>query len=140
MAEASKSMTMKVSREALMKVITDYESYPKFVQGVSSAKILHASDDGRSARVAYAIEIMGKAINYTLDHEVVGEGLTWKLVESNLMKENSGGWEIKGKDGALDVTYTVKLDLNFSVPGFIMKGLVASGLPTLMSSFEARAR
>jgi ribosome-associated toxin RatA of RatAB toxin-antitoxin module len=57
------------------------------------------------------------------------------------MKDNSGSWELKPLDnGKTEVTYTVRLDLNFSVPGFVMKSLVASSLPGMMAAFEKRAK
>lgn len=140
MAEASRTATMKVGAESLMRAIRDYENYPSFVQGVSSARVIDKGGQGLPTRVSYAIEVMGKAISYTLDHEEVDGGLRWTLVESNLMKANEGSWVLKalGPD-ATEVTYAVKLDLNFSVPGFIMKSLVASSLPSLMAAFEKRA-
>ncbi len=142
MAEATKTITMDVPADALMAVITDYASYPSFVTGMKSARIVtEGGGEGQATRVEYNVDIMGKSITYTLDHVRVNENeLKWTLVSSPLMKDNFGAWLLKPNGQKTEVTYTLGLELNFSVPGFVMKSLVASSLPVMMSSFEKRAK
>lgn len=142
MAQASRTAVLAVPSEKLLKVIQDFKKYPEFVTGVKSAEILQEGGGSKPARVKYGVEIMGKKIDYTLDHFTDGaSGVRWELVESSLMKVNRGGWKLEPKGGAsTEVTYTLELELNFSVPGFIMNQLVKSSLPTMMESFEKRAK
>lgn len=139
MAEASRTVEMNVPRDKLWSVITDYEKYSEFVDGVHSIKVL--SQDKSKARVQYAIQLLGKEITYVLDH--VSESPTkmhWTLVESNIMKSNEGAWELKDLGGGkTEVTYRLALDFKIYVPGMILNGLVKSSLPKMMESFEARA-
>lgn len=140
MAEASKTLEMSVPSEALWKTVTDYESYPQFVDGVKSVKVL--SRTGNSARIQYNIELLGKTISYTLDHvEHAPSKMTWTLVESNVMKANDGGWELKDLGGArVSATYRLALEFKIFVPGMILNGLVKNMLPRMMESFEKRAQ
>lgn len=140
MAEASKTVTMDVPRDTLWKIITDYESYKDFVDGVSKVKVL--SREGGKARVEYAINLLSKDITYTLDHvETAPDKMNWTLVDSNIMKANSGGWQLKDLGGGrTEVTYSLALDFKIYVPGMILNGLVKSSLPKMLESFEKRAR
>ena len=140
MAEATKTMEMSVSRDQLWKTITDYERYAEFVDGVKTVNVLSRS--GNSARVQYNIELLGKTISYTLDHVESGVGqMTWTLVESNVMKANDGGWDVKDLgDGKSSVTYRLALDFKIFVPGMILNGLVKNMLPRMMESFERQAK
>lgn len=142
MAQASRTAVLGVGAEKLLKVIRDFKAYPQFVTGVKSAEVLQEGGAGKPTRVKYGVEIMGKKIEYTLDHSDDGvSGVSWKLVQSDLMKVNNGSWKLTPKGASsTEVTYTLELDLNFSVPGFIMNQLVKSSLPTMMESFEKRAK
>ena len=54
MAKAERTEVMSVDRDALFKVITDYEKYPEFVSGVKKAKL--QSRTGSVAKVQYLID------------------------------------------------------------------------------------
>ena len=137
MAEASKTMTMAVSPESLLKVIRDFEKYPEFVEGCHTAKIV--SSESSKTRVAYSIEIMSKAVPYTLDHYNEDNGVRWQMVDSNLLKSNSGRWILQDLGGGkTQVTYELALDFKIPVPGFILGGLIKSSLPVMIGSFEKR--
>ncbi len=143
MAEAKKTVTMDVGPTELLKVIEDYESYPKFVDGMKNAKVLERKESGGKnyVRVAYTLEILSKEMQYVLDHVRSSGGLEWSLVESNFMKVNSGKWILEPKGTQkTDVTYELNLDFKIPVPSFMLSGLVKSSLPSMLSAFEKRAK
>lgn len=142
MAEASKTIEMDVSREELWKVIADYASYPQFVEGAQKVKILsrEKTPKGEKVRVEYGISLLSKDITYTLDHYEEGPaGMRWELVDSNILKRNSGQWSLKALGtGQTEVTYSLALDFKIYVPGMILNGLVKSQLPKMLEGFEKR--
>ena len=141
MAEASKVVEMLLSRERIWKAITDYENYPQFVDNVHRVKIL--SREGGHTCVEYVIELMGKEIRYVLDHDEsrIPDEMTWTFVESALLKGNKGYWKLQPKgEGRTEVSYSIDLEFNFPVPGFIMGGLIRSTLPKMLGNFETRAK
>lgn len=139
MAEATKTVEMSVPRDRLWQVIIDYPRYPEFVDGSQAVKIL--SRDAAKARVEYGINLLGKDISYTLDHiEDAPGSMSWQLVESNILKANSGYWRLKDIGGGrTEVTYQLALEFKIYVPGMILSGLVKSSLPKMLTSFENRA-
>lgn len=138
MAEASKTMQMPVARDKLWDVIVDYAKYPEFVEGAQKVRIL--SRKSGKTRVEYGISLLGKDITYTLDHFEQGpDGMRWELVESNILKANSGEWVLKDLgQGRTEVTYRLALDFKIYVPGMVLSGLVKSSLPKMLENFERR--
>ncbi|MBI3543136.1 MAG: SRPBCC family protein [Deltaproteobacteria bacterium] len=140
MAEASKTVEMTVPRDKLWETIIDYAKYPEFVDGAQKVKIL--SREAGKARVEYGIQLLSKDITYTLDHFEQGPGgMRWELVDSNILKANSGSWTLKDVGGGrTEVTYSLALDFKIYVPGMILNGLVKSSLPKMLDSFEKRTK
>jgi len=140
MAVAEFRKTLEVDRDKLFAAITQYEDYPKFVDGVVEAKVERKS--AGHARTTYKINMM-KEVNYTLDiQEDAGAGrVQWSLVESDSFKVNNGLWELKTVGpGKTDVLYRLEIEFTFSVPGFILNKLVKGSLPSMVNSFVKRTQ
>ena len=142
MARADYSTEVAVDADRFYKVILDYASYPRFVDGMKSSEILEV--EGQRTRVRYRLSMMGKEFVYVLDHVAVTESksLTWKLVESDFFSKNTGSWKLKSGSTAQQTMVTYDLDVEFkiSIPGFMLKGLVKGSLPGMVRGFEARAK
>lgn len=140
MAQAEIKETLKVPKDKLFQAITQYEEYPKFVQGCKAVKVERPS--AGKAKVTYDISMM-KDISYTLEHteDLAAGKITWQLVQSSALKKNTGHWEIRETSpGQCEVKYAIDIDFNFFAPGFVVKQLVQSSLPAMLRSFEQRAR
>ena len=141
MAIAKQSKEMNVSKDKLWATIVNYESYPSFVENVHKVKVL--SNEAGKSKVEYKIELMGKEIHYTLLHDENKKPnlMNWTFVSSNLLKNNFGSWNIQetGPDKC-KVEYSIELEFNFPVPGFMLSGLIKTTLPKLLESFEKQAQ
>ncbi len=140
MAQAELTQTLSVSKDKLFAAVTRYEDYPQFVEGCTRVEV-ERKGPGK-ARVTYHVSMM-KDISYTLDHtEDFEKGvITWDLVESDAMRANSGSWEIKDAgSGKCEASYRITIDFKFPVPGFILNRLVKGSLPSMIKSFESRAK
>jgi len=133
-----------VNREKLFEALRRYEDYPKFVEGMKTAKV----DRSKSGQIRASYEVsMMKDVAYTLDlKEEYTPGaevyrIQWSLVESDSFKKNNGTWELRdaGK-GKTDVKYSLEIEFNFSVPGFILNRLVKGSLPSMVEGFCKRAK
>lgn len=140
MAEASLERTLNVPFEKLFKVITDYESYPQFVDGVTGVKVLERASG--KAKVQYSVSIM-KDFTYvlSLEEDASAGRVHWTLVESDFFKVNIGGWTLKDVGGGKTTArYDLNVEFRAPVPGFILKRLVSGSLPSMMDAFEKRAK
>ena len=140
MASAEFNEVIEVDKDKLFTVITKYEEYPQFVDGVTS---VHVERKGPGhARVKYHVSMM-KDVQYTLDlHEDSATGVVhWTLVESDFFKKNDGRWEIKhSAPGKTHVKYILDVEFKIPVPGLILNRLVKGSLPSMVKSLQKRAK
>jgi ribosome-associated toxin RatA of RatAB toxin-antitoxin module len=140
MAKAERTEIFDVPAEKFYQAITDYKSYPKFVDGMKSIEVV--SESGDTATVKFSLSLI-KEITYTL--KLTGkknEAVSWSLVSGDMMKVNNGGWKLKDLgNGKTEVTYSLEVELKGFFPGLGMveKTMVSTNLPMNMKAFAKRA-
>jgi len=137
MASVIRDKEMQVSVQCLWDVITDFEKYPEFVDGVVDVKI---KSPGNNPVVQYELEII-KRFKYELQFQFQPHTeVAWKLVESNFFKVNEGRWLLKELDkNRTQATYEVEVGFGFFVPKWVTKKLTEINLPNMFEAFEQRA-
>ncbi len=143
MPEAQRSVVVNVPREKFWSVVADYEKYPQFIPEMRSVRILEAR--GNIQKVAFEIEIavlaFSRRVHYTLEFtNTPPEKVRWRLVESDLVKGNDGGWTLEAAgEGKTKATYQIELKLGALVPKAISNFLAEQSLPKLLEQFKGRA-
>lgn len=134
------TFVMDVSLDALWEVITDYEAYPDFVEGLESIEV--TKKEGKNTWAEYVVSMFGKKVRYTLKHtESPKKGLKWTMTEGEFFKSNDGGWDLEAEgDDQVKATYTVEVGFPLLVPKSIVNGLTSTQLPAMMKAFEERAK
>jgi len=141
MAEASLTKILDVSKEKLFAAITRYEDYPQFVTATKKVEVERKAPG--QARVKYYTNILGKDLWYVLEHtEDFEKGIvSWKLVDSDLLKIDNGTWTLKDLgNGKTETTYALELGFKIWIPGPVLKTLTATTLPSVIAEFEGRAK
>lgn len=140
MAKAERTEVFDVDYKKLYTAITDYKSYPSFVDGMKSVEVLSQSATGAS--VKFNLNLI-KEVTYTLDlKHTENKEVSWTLKSGDLMKVNNGGWKLKDLgNGKTEVTYHLEVELKGFFPGLGMveKTMVATNLPMNMKAFAKRA-
>lgn len=140
MAKAERTEIFDVPVEKFYQAIIDYSSYPQFVDGVKSIKLLSSSEN--AAQVTMNLNII-KEISYTIDlQQVPNKEVKWSLVKGDMMKLNNGRWTLKDLGGGkTEVTYSLEVELKGFLPGLsiVEKTLVSTNLPLTMKAFAKRA-
>ncbi len=139
MAFAERTEVFDLSAEKFYKVIIDYASYPKFVEGVSSIEVLEQTETG--ARVEYCLNLI-KKFQYSckMTHEK-NKSVSWKLESGDLFKLNEGSWTIKElAPNKIEVTYKVNVDFKGLVPKMVINKLVSHNLPNVIKSYADQAK
>jgi ribosome-associated toxin RatA of RatAB toxin-antitoxin module len=123
-------------------VIADYAAYADIFAEVESSKILES--DGDRTRVAYTAKLM-MPVRYTLDMVAKrdqGE-VSWSLVDSNIIKKNTGAWRLRQDGNDVVADYTIDMQVDAPVPGFVLKkvldGLVGASLPAMFAAVDKAA-
>ena len=139
MATLTKTETYPLPAERFYQVITDYQSYPEYMDGVDGVCVIEESEQG--AMVEYSLNII-KQFTYQLklDHQAPRR-VSWFLRSGDLFKKNSGSWEFEDLgDGKTRVTYTIDVEFKLMVPKMIINKVVKNNLPKLFESVYHRAR
>ena len=121
------------------RAITDYQSYPEFVEGISDVRVI--SQDEQGALVEYHLNLI-KKFKYVLrlTHNSA-DSVDWVFEKGDVFKRNDGSWRLVDKgDGTTEVNYRLDVDVKGFVPGAIVRTLTEKNLPGMMDSFHARAR
>ena len=140
MAQAEHEKKFDVSADQYYQVITQYEKYSEFVDGMKRVTVERAGD---KIIGHYELSMMSKDMSYDLSifENPKDKIVSWTLLKSDFFKVNNGKWTIQALgDHQCQVRYSLEVDFNFSVPGFLLRGLVKGTLPTMMNSFYERAK
>ncbi len=141
MFQATRTIEVNVSREKFFEVITDFESYPQFLDKVGLVGISVDEDNGDEKVVTQSVKKMGKVVSYTLRYKLDKPNKTnWSLVKGQMMSKNEGSWTIEeAGEGRCKATYSIEVHFGFLVPKTLIKILVSSELPTMLELFKNRA-
>jgi ribosome-associated toxin RatA of RatAB toxin-antitoxin module len=138
MSVTTASIEIEAPIKTVFEVISDFEAYPDFLP--ETKEVVIDKKSGKNLRVTFSINLI-KKIRYTLDIKLSPpSGLSWELVEGDLMKSNTGKWKLKeGKKGLTEAHYEIDMDLGAMVPKAISNKLIGTNLPTMMKQFKERA-
>src|SRR6266496_4271333 len=125
MAEQTEGSTdIKASPEEVMEVISDYEAYPKWAQGVKKTKILKNDSKGRPSEVHFEVGQMGVGAQYTLKYKYAAGngGVSWASFEaSGAVKRIEGEYVLEEKGDGTHVTYRTTMELAMPLPGMMKR-------------------
>lgn len=142
MAEAAKTEIVDVPLQSFFNTVRDFASYPRFVTGMKETRI--EESQGERRKIFFDMEMM-KRLQYSVWATEKLEGdrgeIHWTLAESSFFKKNNGSWKLKAVDAQrTEVTYSLEVEFSFSVPGFILKGLIGNSLPMAIKEFAKEAQ
>ena len=138
MPSATREIEINVTPEALMGVITDFESYPEFIPEMVSARIVRQHGD--TWEVTFGIHVV-RRLDYTLKLvRVSPTRIEWKLV-NGVFKSNEGSWNLVAleDDTRTHAEYSVDIQVGMFLPGSLVRSLVGKTLPAMLAKFKDRA-
>ena len=142
MAKVDRTETYNVSAENIFKVLTDYNQYSEFMDGVTETSILESSDG--KAKVEFSLNVI-KKLTYILNMTETQSGddfkVAWDFESGDIFKMNTGSWTIKKLgENETELTYELEVEAKLMVPKMVTNKLVKHNLPALMSSVYERAK
>ncbi len=124
MAEGTFStLEIDANPEELYDVAADVEAYPEWASGVKEVEVLDVDDEGRVDRARFVLEGFVKEIEYVLKYTHDRPNLlSWVAEASEDLKMLEGSYQFEpGEDGATEVVYSLTVEPNFILPGFIKR-------------------
>lgn len=124
MAEGTFStLEIDANPEELYDVAADVEAYTDWASGVKEVEVLDVDNEGRVDRARFVLEGFVKEIEYVLKYTHDRPNLlSWVAEESEDLKMLEGSYQFEpGEDGATEVVYSLTVEPNFILPGFIKR-------------------
>jgi ribosome-associated toxin RatA of RatAB toxin-antitoxin module len=109
--------------EELYDVAADVAVYPEWASGIKEVEVLEVDGEGRVDRARFVLEGFVKEIEYVLKYTHDRPNvLSWVAEESDDLKMLEGSYQFGvAEDGATEVVYTLSVEPNFVIPGFIKR-------------------
>lgn len=124
MAEGTFStLEIDATPEDLYDVAADVAAYPEWASGVKEVEVLDLDGEGRVDRARFVLEGFVKEIEYVLKYTHDRPNvLSWVAEESDDLKMLEGSYQFgAAEDGATEVVYSLSVEPNFIIPGFIKR-------------------
>jgi len=124
--------------DQFFKIISDYESYPRFLSEVKDCKVVQT--DGARKLVEFHVSVI-KTFSYRLwITEQASSRISWTLDSGDIFKTSNGSWDLRERNGLTEVTYAVDASFKIFVPGPVAKALVSVNLPNMMNAYRRRVK
>lgn len=140
------SITINASPEDILGVITDFETYPKWAQGVQKAVVKKSDSKGRPREVYMEAGAMGFVAKYTLEYsyKTKNAGVSWASKDAEGAIRSVKGEYVLDDAGEENtkVTYRTTIELAVGVPRILKrqgeKIIIANALNGLKERVERR--
>lgn len=135
------SIEIEASPEEIMEVITDFEAYPQWAEGIRSATVERRDDQGRPAEVAFEFSAMGFDATYTLVYEYAPDhgGISWTTKQaSGAVKDVEGEYVLRAENGDTTVTYGLAVEIAVPLPGFLKRRADRQANKTALDGLKER--
>ena len=119
----------------------DLETYPMWAGGVKSVTIVEEDEYGRPTVADFAIDAMIKEISYTLDYDHDREnGFGWVARPNDDLNLLEGSYTFNViDDDTTEVVYALRVEPNFTVPGFLRRQAEKQIVGTALRGLKKRA-
>lgn len=141
MAESTvQSIDVKATPEACFDVAADIAEYPEWATGVRSTEVLETTDEGRVHRATFVIDGMVKEIEYTLTYAYdYPTTMSWWADSGDDIEELEGSYAFEQiEDGRTRVTYALRAEPAFSIPGFLRRQVEKQIVTTALRGLRTR--
>ena len=122
--QTTSSILISADARTIMDVISDFEAYPLWAQGVSRAEVVKPGASGeRAERVYFEIDATPIRDSYTLAYVWHSDHLvSWTLAEGKMLRAIDGSYELYERaDGTTEVTYALKVELAVPMIGMLRR-------------------
>jgi ribosome-associated toxin RatA of RatAB toxin-antitoxin module len=137
--EDTRTIVVDAAPASLFEVLTDYARIPDWQSRVCECTVLETDDAGRGSLVEYAIDAKLRVVRYRLRH--LYEEPTWigsEYVDGDF-KDFSGDYRFEARDACTRVTFSLRIDPGFRVPGAITRMLGPAVMGKSLQDLKRRA-
>jgi polyketide cyclase/dehydrase/lipid transport protein len=136
--QTTSSIVIDAAPAAVMGVISDFEAYPSWAQGVKKAEPVDAGK--RPEQVYFELDASPIKDAYTLAYDWDGDdGVSWSLVEGKMLKAMDGAYLLEDRgDGSTEVTYRLAVDISIPMIGMLKRKAEKVIIDTALKGLKKR--
>ena len=141
--QTTSSIVISADPAAVMAVISDFDAYPTWAQGVRKAEPVDQGSNGgadsRPERVYFELDASPIKDAYTLSYDWHGDdSVTWKLVEGKMLKAMDGSYELDDQGGSTEVTYRLAVEISIPMIGMLRRKAEKVIIDTALKGLKKR--
>ena len=139
--QATETMEIAAPPERILDLLLDFEAYPIWAQDLKGVTVDRRDDEGRGEEGTFRAAAMGRSTSYTLRYDHRDDGLAWRLVRGDIMRQLDGSYRLEpgGGPGRTRVTYHLAVDLVIPLPGFVKRRAEQKIIHTALRELRAHA-
>jgi ribosome-associated toxin RatA of RatAB toxin-antitoxin module len=133
---AEREIRVATSPKSFLDVVWAFDRYPEFVTGIAAVRVL--SREALDCHVEITAKLMGIPFRYELACVREENRVHWKRV-AGAFRDAQGAWTLlEEQPDSCVFRYENAVDPGIPVPGFILRYVLETSLPRLLSEFRAR--
>jgi carbon monoxide dehydrogenase subunit G len=137
--QTTSSIVISADPAAVMRVISDFEAYPSWAQGVKKAEPVEPVGDDRPEQVYFELDASPIKDAYTLRYDWHGDdSVTWTLVEGKMLRAMDGAYELADQGGSTEVTYRLAVDISIPMIGMLRRKAEKVIIDTALKGLKKR--
>jgi len=137
--KVSDDITIDATMDAVWNVITDIEAYPDWTEGVEETSVRSTTDEGYPHQAHFRVDAKVAEITYTIEYRYDDYDIAWHLVEGEMLSQLDGRYELAEDGDGTHVRYSLEVDVDLPVPGFMKKRAARTILEQGLSGLKMRA-
>jgi uncharacterized membrane protein len=116
------SIDIRASALEIFEVATDLDSYPDWNEDIKRVEVKQRDGENRPVEVWMEVDVRLKVVGYTIeyDYSAAPGFFSWSLIEGDV-KELEGSYRFDEFDDVTEVTYEMRVDPGFPIPGFLRR-------------------
>jgi ribosome-associated toxin RatA of RatAB toxin-antitoxin module len=138
--KVSDSVTIAAPQATVFEQITDLAAYPSWAEGVEEAEVLATDAEGRPSRARFRVDAKVVEVSYTLEYQYdATDRVAWTLVEGDTISQLDGEYLLDERGDDTHVTYSLEVDVDIPLPGFMKKRAAKQILDTGLRGLKQRS-
>ena len=133
------SIVIAADSATVMSVIADFDRYPQWATGVTSAVVSSTHPDGRARQVDFVLDAAPIKDEYTLVYEWNDDvEVTWTLARAKMLTSMEGAYRLRSRQGATEVTYQLSVSLSIPMIGMLKRKAERVVIDTALKGLKQR--
>jgi uncharacterized membrane protein len=133
------TVTIDAPMDTVWNVITDLESYPEWTDGVLETEVVSRNEDGYPQEGRFRVDAKIAELSYVIAYAYDDYDISWHLTEGEMLSQLDGRYELSADGEGTLVRYSLEVDVDMPVPGFLKKRAARTILDQGLAGLKSRA-